>query len=186
MIEWLMIAATAAVHAAVVFFEPLLWLFKVEMGLELVRPKSILTIATIAMDKKTNKRYIASSQGGNMTTRLFVYGTLKRDGRAYRILSKWEPKFIGESKTHNRYHLYDQGYYPGMVENASQVGGVYGEVFEVCEGAMHAMDYYEGVDSNLFRRQKIELEDGSFATAYMIVNPITDNRIQTGRWNNDG
>ena len=116
-------------------------------------------------------------------TRLFCYGTLKRDQRAHRLLSKWEPTFIGEAKTHQRYHLYDQGCFPGMVVDEDQVGGVYGELFDVCDSGMEAMDYYESVDSGLFRRENIELEDGSTAIAYLVVKPIKNRRIKSGRWN---
>jgi gamma-glutamylcyclotransferase (GGCT)/AIG2-like uncharacterized protein YtfP len=115
-------------------------------------------------------------------TNLFVYGTLKSGERAHGLLSRWNPKFLGEFKTAPRYHLYEQGFFPGMVSDDSIAGGVYGELYEVSDDCMDAMDYYEGVESGLFRRETIELQDGSKAIAYFIVNPDRDRRITGGRW----
>jgi len=114
--------------------------------------------------------------------KIFLYGTLKRNERAHFFLSNHRSKFICEAKTHSRYHLYDQGYYPGMVINEQINGGVHGELFEVTDECLKDLDIYEGVDSDLFRKEQIQLEDGSSAIAYLIVDPVTDNRIESGMW----
>jgi len=115
-------------------------------------------------------------------TKIFLYGTLKRNERAHHFVSHHKGKFICETKTHSKYHLYDQGYYPGMVINEQIKGGVHGELFEVSDDCVRELDIYEGIETDLFRKEQIELEDGSKAIAYLIVDPVTDNRIESGVW----
>lgn len=115
-------------------------------------------------------------------SRIFLYGTLKRNERSHQIVSSCKSVFLGIAKTHSKYHLYDQGHYPGMVINEDIIGGVHGELFDVSDKCLKALDEYEGVESDLFRRETIELEDGSKAVAYLIVDPLLDNRIANGVW----
>ena len=119
-------------------------------------------------------------------TRLFCYGTLRRGEFAHKLLSKHDAEFIRECKTHPRYHLYDQGRFPGMVIQEDEPGGVYGELFEVSDECLQDTDYYEGVDSGLFCREEIDIEDGDKAIAYLIQSPFTGTRISSGIWRRDG
>jgi len=117
-------------------------------------------------------------------SRLFVYGTLKRGFRAHHMLS--HARFLGEATTHPRYHLYAVRWFPGMVEDESIPGGVQGELYEVTEDDFVAMDRYEGAPE-LFRREEIDLDDGTSAIAYLF-NHSCDNlqRVEEGVWGNDG
>jgi gamma-glutamylcyclotransferase (GGCT)/AIG2-like uncharacterized protein YtfP len=115
--------------------------------------------------------------------KLFVYGTLKRNFSAHRLLKNAPAAFLGEIKTTPHYHLYDVGSFPGLLFDATQECGVQGELFEVPEAAFRDLDRYECVNSGLFRREKIELEDGTKAHAYLF-NSDTDNavKIESGLW----
>lgn len=119
------------------------------------------------------------------TLKLFVYGTLRRGEHAHYMLSQRDAKFLKECKTHSRYHLYDQGAFPGMVENELEEGGVHGELFEITRDVLRVTDYYEGVSHGLFRQAFIELEDGEKAIAYLVVQPC-GTRIPSGRWVKNG
>ena len=116
--------------------------------------------------------------------KLCVYGTLRRGEYAHKLLTKHGAKFIRECQTHPRYQLYDQGRFPGMTIE-DRPGGVYGELFEVTEECLEDTDYYEGVDSGLFSRQEIEINDGDKAIAYLIQKS-TGQRIPSGIWGRDG
>ncbi len=118
--------------------------------------------------------------------RLFVYGTLKRDDRAHYLLKIWNPDFIGEAKTNEDYHIYNQGAFPGLVKDATIEGGVHGELFEVSEECMKALDYYEGVGHGLYRREVVLLEDGSTATSYLMLRANKSRRIASGIWGQHG
>lgn len=117
---------------------------------------------------------------------LFVYGTLKKDGQAHYMLEKFNPTFLGEIKTHSRYHLFDQGYFPGMVEDDSHAStGVVGELFEVPNECLRVTDRYECVAEGLFRRANIELEDGQEAIAYLVCSSSRHSKpVVSGVWSN--
>jgi gamma-glutamylcyclotransferase (GGCT)/AIG2-like uncharacterized protein YtfP len=118
--------------------------------------------------------------------KIFVYGTLKKDGGAYHMLDRFNPTFLGEIRTHSRYHLFDQGYFPGMIEDASNSSmGVLGELYEVPIECLKVTDRYECVSDGLFRRADIELSDGSEAIAYLICSSSRHGRIvESGVWSN--
>jgi len=116
----------------------------------------------------------------NMKTSLFVYGTLKRGGSRHWILQNFP--FLGRAKAKG-FVLYDLGPYPAMVYGA---GVVYGEVYEVSEEALQALDFVEGVPV-LYRRELIEVvfENGFSLKAWAyIYNGNTKGfpRIEDGEW----
>lgn len=116
--------------------------------------------------------------------RIFVYGTLRRGEYAHDLISRSsQSQFLGEHKTSHKYHLYDQGSFPGIAINETMEGGVFGEVFEVDDACLRDLDRYEGVAEGLFKRAVIELEDGSEALAYLIVRPNYSGKVVSGRWN---
>lgn len=119
-----------------------------------------------------------------MSTKLFVYGTLRRGEYAHQLLSRHGAKFIRECQTHPRYQLYDQGRFPGMVIE-DRPGGVFGELFEVSEECLKDTDCYEGVDTGLFIRKEIEISDGEKAIAYLIERSV-GRRVPSGIWGRDG
>ncbi len=95
---------------------------------------------------------------------LFVYGTLKRGGSIHWILDGYP--FLGRARAKG-FVLYDLGPYPAMVRGA---GVVYGEVYEVSEEVLQALDWVEGVPV-LYRRELIEVvfEDGTPLKAWAYI-----------------
>jgi gamma-glutamylcyclotransferase (GGCT)/AIG2-like uncharacterized protein YtfP len=115
-----------------------------------------------------------------MRSYLFAYGTLKRGGSRHWILQDFP--FLGRAKAKG-FVLYDLGSYPAMVYGN---GVVYGEVYEVSEEALQALDWVEGVPI-LYRRKPIEVvfEDGLFlkAWAYIYNGDVKGfPRIEDGEW----
>ena len=99
-----------------------------------------------------------------MRSYLFVYGTLKRGGSRHWIIENLP--FLGRAKAKG-FVLYDLGPYPAMVPGA---GLVYGEVYEVSEEALKALDWVEGVPI-LYRRELIDVifEDGFSLKAWAYI-----------------
>jgi len=111
---------------------------------------------------------------------LFVYGTLKRGGVMHWLLQDFP--FLGRAKAED-FMLYDLGPYPAMVYGD---GVVYGEVYEVSEEVLQAIDWVEGVPV-LFRREFIEVvfEDGfSLKVWAYIYNGSVKGfpRVESGEW----
>ena len=73
--------------------------------------------------------------------RLFVYGSLKRNGRHHRELCG--APFLGEARTPAGYALEPLGEYLALIE-ADGAGSVPGELFEVDESRLAALDEFEG------------------------------------------
>jgi gamma-glutamylaminecyclotransferase len=113
--------------------------------------------------------------------RIFVYGTLKEGCSANHLLR--EAEFIGEAATHPRYHIYDIEGFPGMVVGEDSDNGVHGEVYEVEERCVvEDLDEYE-IEGSLFKREEIELNDGSKASAYLYLHDVfAEDIIQNGIW----
>lgn len=114
----------------------------------------------------------------------FTYGTLQTGRSAHSFLSRHNAQSLGQIKTDPHYHLYDVGF-PGMVLEEKPGVGVTGELFEAPEAAFPDMDRYEGISHGLFKKEKVTLEDGREATAY-IFNRLDRKRhpkIDSGIWN---
>lgn len=115
--------------------------------------------------------------------RIFVYGTLKQGFGAHALMQEAGARLIGPAKTAARYHLYDQGGFPGMIEDADLEGGVKGELYEVDEDALWRIDAYECINQGLFRRAEVELEGGGKALAYLFNREyFSCLRIESGEW----
>lgn len=105
------------------------------------------------------------------TTRLFVYGTLKRGCRKHSLLDGQH--FLGFAHTLPRYRLYDRGAFPCLVQ--APIGGVavQGELWAVDEKALRRIDEWEDAP-RLFLRQAIELEEGSLSVeAYFYQDDVS-------------
>lgn len=102
-------------------------------------------------------------------TRVFVYGTLRSEGRANYLMGD-SPR-LGEARTTTSYVLRDLGSYPGMVRGTSE-NGVYGEVYECSDEVIEALDRYECIGTGLFERAEVELQDGTKANAYLFARKI--------------
>ncbi len=94
--------------------------------------------------------------------RCFVYGTLMRGEANHRLLRG--SLFVGVAKTVRGFCLFDHGYFPAMVRMGD--GVVSGEVFEITDETLRALDRLEGYPI-LYGRELIELDDGSQAIAYV-------------------
>ena len=95
--------------------------------------------------------------------RLFVYGTLKRGFAREDLMAG--AVFEGSATTQRGYALHDLGPYPALVIAAE--GTVSGEIYRVSLQHLERLDHYEGCP-DLYRRQAIELSDGSRAEAYVM------------------
>lgn len=108
--------------------------------------------------------------------RLFVYGSLKRDGRHHDQLSG--ARFLGVAETEPGYRLEPLGDYLALVRvagpsTAAPTCSVKGELFEVDEARLPALDDFEG---DAYIRCPITLAatptaeergKGAFALAYL-------------------
>ncbi len=88
----------------------------------------------------------------------FVYGTLMRGEANHRLLRG--SLFVGAAKTVRGFGLFDHGHFPAMVRMGD--GVVSGEVFEITDETLRALDRLEGYP-NLYGRELIDLDDGSQA-----------------------
>lgn len=86
---------------------------------------------------------------------IFVYGTLKKNGKAHYYLMNSD--FIGEGITSKKYSLYASVNYPAMIHQESEEG-IEGEIYRVTAATKLALDQYEGVDYGLFRCALIDVE----------------------------
>lgn len=113
--------------------------------------------------------------------RLFVYGSLKVGFRHHDELAGSE--LLGPVRTSGGFRLVRFGEYPALVKASGPTAGVSGELFRVPIELLPALDDFEDCPA-LYRRQEIELSDGSHAFAYVItarqaegLEPIDD-----GEW----
>jgi gamma-glutamylcyclotransferase (GGCT)/AIG2-like uncharacterized protein YtfP len=74
--------------------------------------------------------------------RLFVYGSLKRDGRHHDELK--HATFLGEAQTLPGYALEALGEYLALVPTPDGRGVVRGELFELPETTLEGLDDFEG------------------------------------------
>lgn len=93
------------------------------------------------------------------SSRLFVYGTLRAGHVAHGMLQG--ARFLG-SRGAPGFRLVDLGEYPAIVPGE---GTVAGELYEVDDATLEAIDQYEG-HPTLFERVAILLDDGTTALAY--------------------
>lgn len=73
---------------------------------------------------------------------LFVYGSLKREGRHHGELGG--ARFVAEARTAPGYGLVPLGPYVALVEAPGRTAAVSGELFEVDEALLPALDEFEG------------------------------------------
>lgn len=114
-----------------------------------------------------------------MNTRVFVYGTLLRGESNERFLRS--ARLVGAARTRPAFTLYDLGAFPGLVEGGSVA--VTGEVYEVSEETLAALDRLEG-HPTFYRRTAITLDGGALASAYLLPLHHVEGRaaIPGGCW----
>ena len=115
-------------------------------------------------------------------SKIFVYGSLKKNQSAHEFLTTHQATFLKEAVTTPNYHIYSISWFPGMVVDELVSGGVHGEVYEVSDECMRQLDRYEGAPS-LFRREEVTLADGDTAIAYLFNQNFSNRpRIESGVW----
>ena len=90
-----------------------------------------------------------------MNRLIFVYGTLKRGCCNHSQLAG--QAFVGEARTQPGFRLFDLGGYPGIVANADDRDGVFGEVWSVDPDCLDRLDAFEGVHEGLYHRVPLPL-----------------------------
>jgi gamma-glutamylaminecyclotransferase len=110
---------------------------------------------------------------------LFVYGTLLSGEPGHALLEG--AIALGAATTKRAYDLYDLGPYPALVDGGATA--VVGEAYEVTAPLLAAIDVHEEVP-RLFKRRRIELEDGRGIEAYLLDRDQVRGRrrIRSGDW----
>jgi gamma-glutamylaminecyclotransferase len=86
---------------------------------------------------------------------VFVYGTLMRGYANHHFMSG--QTFAGTAQTPPGYTLYDLAGYPGMVREAGDAQGVFGEVWSVDDDCLARLDALEGTSEGLYSRGVVPL-----------------------------
>lgn len=114
---------------------------------------------------------------------IFVYGTLRKDERANRMMRKCE--YMGEDRIVGR--IYDLGSFPGM-KTVTRVFNteepiVVGDVYQIPdEDVINALDYYEGYPS-LYNRIVTYSESGMSVWVYVFNGHASEGTlIESGDW----
>ena len=120
-----------------------------------------------------------------MTTRAFVYGTLKPGQSRWHILEPFAVRADADSSASAQGQLFDTGYgWPAAVFDSSLSEQVHGVVVtiksEAINEALATLDAVEDVAGGLFRRILIEV-DGQPCWAYNWPGP-TDEFRRIARW----
>jgi gamma-glutamylaminecyclotransferase len=97
---------------------------------------------------------------------LFVYGSLKREGRHHGELCG--ARFVAEARTARGFGLVPLGPYVALVDAPGRTTDVTGELFEVDEALLVALDAFEGDD---YERREVTvayegMPNGVTAVAY--------------------
>jgi gamma-glutamylaminecyclotransferase len=111
--------------------------------------------------------------------KLFFYGTLLSGERHHEQL-RGAP-LVAAPRTEPRYTLVDLGRYPALLEGGTT--SVAGEVYEVDEELLRALDRFEGVPT-LYRRAALHLIGGDVAEGYLLAapRPARADVIASGDW----
>lgn len=115
--------------------------------------------------------------------RLFVYGTLKRNGTNHHCLAG--QRFVSEAATRPLFRLYDLGGYPGMVADVQTGVSVSGEVWEVDGACLKQLDLLEDTDGGEYAREMIPLEapfEAQPVQGYRYLRGIAGCRDLGGCW----
>ena len=93
------------------------------------------------------------------SVRLFVYGSLKRNGRHHDELAG--AQFLGEAETEPGYVLTELGEYWGLLAEPASPSVVQGELFEVSDERLPALDDFEG---EAYERSRLQVRLGPSQT----------------------
>ena len=112
-----------------------------------------------------------------MTASIFVYGTLQRGRANHHVLVDLGARFIRSASSKTPRTLVDLGPYPAVLREDStrdaNASCVHGELHEIDEAALTALDIFEGCPT-LFAREPITLvTDGGDIEAFVYVLALT-------------
>jgi len=99
----------------------------------------------------------------NELTRLFVYGSLKRDLENHHVLAG--AQFVGEYRTAPLYRLFDLGAYPALSPGGESP--IVGELYLVSGALLRRLDAFEGAE---YFRGAVRLSDDTAAEAYLLAD----------------
>jgi len=116
------------------------------------------------------------------TSKLFVYGTLKKGFNNHRIIEG--SKYLGMHWLNN-YGIFDLGFYPGI--RPRQGGVVYGELYEIDDELFPRLDRLEGTpylytrETEFFHRDD---KDNPCCSGYVYVyaSDTSEDWIEDGSW----
>jgi gamma-glutamylcyclotransferase (GGCT)/AIG2-like uncharacterized protein YtfP len=111
--------------------------------------------------------------------RLFTYGTLlSGEPNHGQLRGAW---LLGPARTEPRYTLVSLGPYPALLEGGTT--SVVGEVYEVDDELLAALDRFEGVPT-LYRRTLVQLQGGEVSHGYVLARPAPSRYpvITSGDW----
>ncbi len=120
-----------------------------------------------------------------MTALLFVYGTLQRGGTNHAHLQGGLQH--GHARLRGPWELIALEDYPGLVEAPGRTGAIWGEVWEVTEAHLSALDEFEGLPEGLYRRERVTVEAVENSSEYeawtYIYARSSEGRARVGdRW----
>lgn len=112
-------------------------------------------------------------------TRVFVYGTLLAGEPNHPVLAG--ARHVANARTQPAFELRDLGPFPGLVSGGAHA--VAGEVYEVDEATLAALDRLEG-HPRFYRRTRIALDDGTKVETYLLSPEQVEGRpvIPSGNW----
>ncbi len=116
---------------------------------------------------------------------IFVYGTLQRGRALHKHLAS--QSFVGTAQTQAEYRLYRIEWYPGLVDAKTSGQGlaIHGEVWDVDDAALRVLDKVEEVDSGLYERRPIRLQepfDQLEVVAYFYLGDVEGCSDNGDRW----
>lgn len=100
-----------------------------------------------------------------MPITLFVYGTLMRNRRGHALLAGQQ--FLGTARTAPGYRMLRRNWYPCLVED-DRGYAIEGELWQVEDEAMAALDEYEGA-ADLFERRPLRIDGAEGVVAYFFL-----------------
>lgn len=114
-----------------------------------------------------------------MSTRVFVYGTLRRGEANHHLLTTAE--FVREARTAPAFTLYAFDGHPGMGDTGTTA--IVGECFDVDASTLAALDALED-HPRWYQRREVSLEDGELVAMYILPPHFTEGRavIPGGDW----
>jgi gamma-glutamylaminecyclotransferase len=114
------------------------------------------------------------------STRLFVYGTLKRGLRNHHLIAAQE--FLGEASTEPKYRVIDLGTHPGLVVDERNGLSIHGELWAVSDACLAELDAFEEVPGPFIRAEVAIEGKAEPAHAYLWNCPIPEGAATGSEW----